>query len=343
MLRFSRIVIMRQAFIALTLIALPVIASAQDASFSDVSAKHPAFPAVEFLKKEGILQGYPDGTFRPDVTVNRAEAVKIIAAPLLEKAILDQYTSSVYGDVQPGSWFKGYVEAARQTLGILDGPPKATMFYGERPVNKAEFLKMLLLANKIDPVSAFSEITMPLSSDVADSSQWYYPYMRYAIASSMTMVETDGTLQPGKQLTRGEVSLLLFRLMMYRQNRRTQALLTEAESEILNILQMLETGNSTQAEFSSTRALLAARGALMSNPNEPLVKGAVKITEGFGLLVRAYKSGLSSDLQSVIDQAGDAWQLAEKAKGFAASLEPLASQMQGIAKNMADEARAMMH
>lgn len=333
---------MRSTLFALSLLVLPVMANAQEASFSDVPTNHPAFPAIEFLKKEGILQGYADGTFKPDATVNRAEAVKIITAPLVEKAVIDQFSSSIYADVSADSWYKGYVEAARQTLGIIDGPPKATTFNGERPINKSEFLKMILLANKIDPVSAYSEINFPLSSDAADSAQWFYPFMRYAIASSMTMVATDGTLQPAKQLTRGEVSLLLYRLMMYRESRRTQALLSETESEILNILQMLEVEDIVQAEFSSTRALLASRGALASNPDEPLVKGAVKTAEGFRLLVLAYKAGVSGDLQGVIDNTGNAWHLAEKAKEFAPNLEPVTTQMQTIAKDMADEARALL-
>src|SRR3989344_8997908 len=50
-------------------------------SFLDVSPLHPAYPAVEYLKSTGVLQGYADGTFRPDAKVNRAEATKIIVAP----------------------------------------------------------------------------------------------------------------------------------------------------------------------------------------------------------------------------------------------------------------------
>ena len=50
-------------------------------SFSDVPPDHDAYEAVEFLKTQNIIGGYPDGTFKPDRTVNRAEAAKIIAAP----------------------------------------------------------------------------------------------------------------------------------------------------------------------------------------------------------------------------------------------------------------------
>ena len=53
------------------------------------------------------------------------------------------------------------------------------MFYGERRIQKAEFLKMMLLANKAE-VGSFGEITLPLSSDVSNPEEWFYPYMRYA-------------------------------------------------------------------------------------------------------------------------------------------------------------------
>lgn len=308
-------------------------------SFSDVPPDHWAFGAVEYLKAQGIIQGYDDGTFKPDKGVNRAEAAKIIVAPLVSDEELTLYTKSVFDDVSQGVWFLPYVEVGRQRMQIIDGPPKKTAFYGEKPVLKIEFLKMLLLAHGADPSGSYSEIRLPLSSDVTNPDEWYYPYMRYALAASMVMIGQDGLFHPGKQLTRGEVAVLTHRLIMYKEGRRTQALLSETESEIVILLKLLGQDDVVQAEYASARALLAARGALTSKPDTSIVKAALKTAEGFRALVRGYRAGVEKRYQEVIDLSKEAWNLAAKAIEFDAGIQKIAVQMQEVASNMANEAR----
>ncbi|MBI5156281.1 S-layer homology domain-containing protein [Candidatus Peregrinibacteria bacterium] len=328
--------------ISLSLCLAPIGALAQVVpSFTDVPETHGAFNAVEYLKEKGILSGYSDGTFRPDTKVNRAEAVKIIVnAAVGAETIAAFKAKSVFTDVPDDAWFISFVEYARQTLGIIDGPPKKTQFFPSQPVKKAEFLKMLLLAKKIDASAAFSDLSGPLG-DVNNPADWLYPYVRYAIASSMIMADDAGMLHPGNELTRSEVALILFRLEMYREQRRTQALLTETEAEIAHVLSFLEAKAPDRAFMASNRSLIAARGALLSKPDEGIVKGAVKTAEGFQTLVRAYQAGVEGRLPDVLQLTSDAWHLAEKAKAFAPSLEPVAVQMQTIASSMADEARGL--
>jgi len=316
------------------------VAFAQQSSFSDVPSDSEISPAVEYLKAAGIISGYDDGTFRPNQKVNRAEAVKIIVAPLLTDEQLAQATSTVYNDVPADAWYLPYIEWARQAFKILDGPPKKPAFNGTQPVIKVEFLKMLELANGVDP-NSFSEVKLPLADDVTNTDEWFYPYIRYAMTSSMIMIGEDGKLNPAAQLTRGDVALLMFRFLMYKDNRRTQALLSETEQEIVIVLNSLESNNITQAEYASARGLLAARGAHASRPDTGVVKGALKISEAFRALVRAYRAGLNLELDEVIRLAGDAWNLAEQAKSMSTDVEAISTQVQASAKTMADSAREL--
>ncbi len=335
----SRITLRIAAFTASLAFAAPVFAQLPQ-SFRDVPPDHLVYQAAEYLRSQQIIKGYEDGTFKPDKQVNRAEALKIIIAPLIEQAALDQVKETPFTDVPTDAWFMPYVEAARQN-NIIDGPPEKTAFNGGNAIITAEFLKIMQLANKIDPTIFLGELNIPLSTDVADVNAWFYPYIRYAFASSMIMINQDGLIHPDYQLTRGDTALLMYRFMMYQQERRTQALLSEAEQEMIITLSMLDQGNITQAEFAANRSLIAARGAHAKRSEEPIVKGAVKITEAFVELTKGYRKGSEEKYDDVVTHCGNAWNLASRAKELSPNLLTIADQVQSIAKRMADSARTL--
>ena len=308
-------------------------------SFSDVPKQHPAYEAVEALKEAGVLRGYDDGTFRPGESVNRAEAVKIIVAPLLNNDQLAQAKTSVYKDVPDGVWYLPYIEWARQAFKIIDGPPSKLLFHGGKQVLLVEFLKMLELANGIDPTVMYAEIQLPLSNDVANVSEWYYPYMRYAFSASMLAIDEQGRFHPGRDLTRADTALLLYHFLAYQQQGRTQHLLDQAERNISLTLQAWDQGLIQEAEYASARALLAARGAHTSR-SEPVTKGAVKIAEAFRSLVRGYRAGVDEEYTESERLAGEAWHYSNEATQHSPDLTSLAEQIRTIAKTMADSARS---
>lgn len=320
-------------------VTLPLAAFAQSAAavsvpFTDIPQNSPVAPAAEYLKAKGIIQAV--GQFKPDDKLTRAQTVKILVAPLMKAEELAKMTKSSFSDVPATEWYMPSAEAAK-TLGIVDA---ASTFHPNQPVTKAAFIKMLLASKKIDYRSSYSDFQLPLSPDVSNPADWFYPVMRYAVVSSMTAVAKDGLLSPSRELTRGEMALLYYRLDMYAAGRRTQALLSQTETDIANVLQTLDAKQIDQAEVASARAMLSARGALHARPDEPIVKGAVKVSEGFRALVQGYKAGVAGDLDAVIRYAKDAYALADKAKAFSANLGEVSVQMQAIAKNMADQARS---
>ena len=126
---------------------------------------------------------------------------------------------------------------------------------------------------------------------------------------------------------------------MFRAGRRTQALLSETETEIVLVLNLLNPESIDQAEFASARALLAARGANAAAPDESIVQGALKITEAFRAIVRAFRAGLNKQLDETIRLAGEAWTLAARGAELNPSLSNLSTQVQDIAKKLADGAR----
>ncbi|MBQ2456237.1 MAG: S-layer homology domain-containing protein, partial [Firmicutes bacterium] len=75
--------------------------------------------AINVLTGLGVLEGYPDGTFKPEGKVTRAEMVKMICAALALPVTEGTYTTK-FTDVKPDAWYSAYVYYAI-TLGIIEG------------------------------------------------------------------------------------------------------------------------------------------------------------------------------------------------------------------------------
>ena len=71
--------------------------------FPDVPDGHWAAEVVSFAAEEGWVSGYPDGTFRPDAPVSRAEAVKILNHALDRRAG-ERAAALPFTDVEKGHW-----------------------------------------------------------------------------------------------------------------------------------------------------------------------------------------------------------------------------------------------
>lgn len=323
----------------LLLLCLPAAAMAAQQSFADIPANHPHFAAAEYLRAHGVLQGYEDGTFRPDQAVNRAEVMKIIVLQRVSLQNMTQTQSgSAFRDVPADAWFAPYVQQAYLGLRVIDGPPKTYTFSPERPVTRAEFLKMLLLAYDVDPQSSYGELTFPLAEDVQKPDEWFYPYVRYAFTASM-LTPRNGELQPGRELTRGDIADMLYRFLLYREGKRTQTLLSVTETETLTALRLIESGAVDGAEHAAARAILASRGALTGSPDDNGVKSAVKTAEAAMALARAAHMSTDGDSQKTVSQGTTAWFLGEKAKEFSASFNPIVTQLQDAATKIVNGAR----
>ena len=62
----------------LALFTGPAAPAARAGQFSDVPESGPTSDAVGYLVGAGVISGYPDGTFRPDMPLNRGQATKIL-------------------------------------------------------------------------------------------------------------------------------------------------------------------------------------------------------------------------------------------------------------------------
>ena len=110
------------------------------ASFSDVPADAWYAKAVNTLASLGMLGGYPDGTFRPDAPITRAEFAAIALAFAYDPAD----ASCAYTDVSAGAWYYTYVAQAT-TYGWIGGYPDGTF----RPNNSITRAEVCVIVNNM--------------------------------------------------------------------------------------------------------------------------------------------------------------------------------------------------
>ena len=102
-----------------SLLAVPV-GAASVTKFSDVSDSYTA-TAIETLRLMGVLDGYGDGTFRPDTVLNRAQFCKMAVYAMDGSGELGRYsTVTIFPDVKPSHWASAYINMASRK-GIISG------------------------------------------------------------------------------------------------------------------------------------------------------------------------------------------------------------------------------
>jgi spore germination protein YaaH len=156
------------------------------------------------LSRDGVMSGFPDGTFRPSGTLTRAEAAVILCRLA---GITPDASNPRFNDMR-GHWAQGFVEAARR-FGLVSGV-SSTEFQPDRPVSREEF--SVLASNYINIDESFDMNETPFSDVSKEDNSW-------SIAAIMKLYENDviagfpdGTFGPKRTLTRGEAAAIATRV-----------------------------------------------------------------------------------------------------------------------------------
>lgn len=191
-------------------------AESQLNSFSDVPTSHPNYTAIMGLKSKGIINGYEDGTFKPDQPVNRVEALKMI---LLGAGVTTTATNTVakFSDTSTSEWYAQYLNKAVE-LKVVGGYPDGT-FKPTQSVNLVENLKMLLLAQNVQ----LSDM-VPSVDPYADTpkTEWYAKYVQYAKDKNLIDADSQNKVYPSQAMTRGKLAETMFRVIYMKDNNQTE-------------------------------------------------------------------------------------------------------------------------
>jgi len=112
-------------------------------TYLDVTEDTPYATSIQYITDEGIVGGYPDGTFKPEVTLNRAELLKIVVEATEEDEVISRYEGeSCFTDVPADEWYTPYVCYGKDN-GLVEGYSDGE-FKPEQDIVFAEALKITL-------------------------------------------------------------------------------------------------------------------------------------------------------------------------------------------------------
>lgn len=204
--------------IGVSAMSMTLLPSVVSAIFPDVPSSHPYADAISFIESEELVKGYPDGTFKPDNNINRAEFMKVVVG--VNRQLINEWqaqhpegpfwedTMCIYimggcdadvkncfplEDVRLEDWFAPFVcHAISQEL--INGYPDGTFRPGNL-INFAESAKII--------ANVFS------SGQFSRAEPWYKPYVDFLETRNVIPSTVFGF---DAKLTRGEMAEMIYRL-----------------------------------------------------------------------------------------------------------------------------------
>ena len=154
--------------------------------------------AVETVKAISYIKGYPDGTFRPQANVTRAEAAQMFATLLNGGANFGTSSATRFSDASD-DWFSKAVNYV-VGKGLISGYPNGT-FKPNDSITRAEFAQMIsgYVKNEKKSTTDFQDVKDHWAKDAIDKLYGNKNVSGYP----------DGSFKPNAKITRAEAVTIL--------------------------------------------------------------------------------------------------------------------------------------
>lgn len=192
-------------------VALPAMAF----QFPDVPTNHWAAEQMDILSDKGVIVGYPDGTFRPDENVTRAEF-----ASMAIKALGQEHTSVAqpvnFTDITEDFWAYDAIQKS-VFFDLISCPPSGEPFRPDDTVTRAESITVAVNALTTEQISEAKakEVLSKYADAASVPESFLIPAGKSEILNMLVVMPTDGkaSLEPVRPATRAEVSVILYKMM----------------------------------------------------------------------------------------------------------------------------------
>ncbi|WP_340017381.1 S-layer homology domain-containing protein [Paenibacillus sp. FSL K6-1318] len=167
-------------------------------TFDDLSG-HWAKEMIEELASQGIIAGYPDGSFHPNEHIKRHHMALLFTRAFEIKPIRAAVS---FSDVSPSHPYYEVIMSLQQA-GIVDGTKGN--FNPNHSLTRAEMAKILTLALGIKPGGTVAFQDVP-------TTHWSYDYIA-ALAELEIVLGDNGKFKPDEPVTRAQFVAMMYRAL----------------------------------------------------------------------------------------------------------------------------------
>ncbi|MBP3491461.1 S-layer homology domain-containing protein [bacterium] len=185
-------------------------------AYPDVAPNHWAAKQIEILTEQGVIVGYPDGTFQPDENVTRAEF-----ASMAIKALGQEHTTVAqpvnFTDIDPTFWAYDAIQKALY-FDLISCPPEGDVFRPDDTVTRAESISVAVNALTTEQISESKakEVLSKTFTDINEVPQWFIvPAGKAEILNMLVTIPSANSkrIEASRPATRAEVAAILYNMM----------------------------------------------------------------------------------------------------------------------------------
>lgn len=207
---------MKNLLKALMALAVAIIGTVPAFAFPDVSDTYWAAPQIKLLSEQGVIVGYPDGTFKPDADVTRAEF-----AAMAIRALGQQHTKVAqpinFSDIDENHWAYEDIQKAVY-FDLISAGKEGELFRPDDSVSRAESMSVAVNALTTETISTekAKEVLERMYIDANAIPEWFLiPAGKAEILGMIVVAPTaqKAALEANRPATRAEVAAILFKMM----------------------------------------------------------------------------------------------------------------------------------
>lgn len=183
-------------------------------TFTDLPSTHWAYNYIAEMVNRKVISGYPDGKFRPNNTITRAEFAKIMvtASGITPKKV--NYSS--FSDIPATNWASPFVESVKDYMTGYRTADGQYIFNPSAPATHEDVAVALVKLKGYDANRLPDQSTIEaMFKDYAGISESAKSYVALAVENGLVSGFQDETFRPQATITRAEATVMLWRAYQY--------------------------------------------------------------------------------------------------------------------------------
>jgi len=196
-------------------VSIPLVAQAAENPFSDIQEGDSTYKSVTTLAQAGIINGYPDGTYRPETKLSKKQAAILFSKSLKLNLTEDLEKGDIpFDHVHVDSREAPYVHSLYEE-GILTAEDK---FRPNEDLTREEMAEWLMRTFNLKALDS-KETVIP---DFGEVNSDYQKAVISLYHNNITKGMSDGSFAPKETVNRGQFAIFLYRALNKQNIERVQ-------------------------------------------------------------------------------------------------------------------------